>query len=72
MDDHLQQLLSERHDTLMTAIAGVHDRLDTLNGRTREAERKIAVLHDRQKLLWGGIGTIGAALAAWIVERVAR
>ena len=72
MDDHLQQLLSERHETLMTAITGINDRLDVLNGRTREAERRIAVLHDRQKLLWGGIGTLGAALMAWLVERGAR
>jgi hypothetical protein len=31
----------------MTAIAGISDRLDLLNGRTRESEQRIAVLDDR-------------------------
>ena len=31
----------------MTAIVGISDRLDLLNGRTRESERHIAVLDDR-------------------------
>jgi len=46
MDAH-QQLLDERHTAVMTAIAGIGDRLDTLNGRTRESEQRIAVLDDR-------------------------
>jgi mevalonate kinase len=28
-------------------IRGIHDRLDTLNGRTRSVEVKVAVLEDR-------------------------
>ena len=46
MDSH-QQLLDERHTAVMTAIASIGDRLDTLNGRTRENEQRIAVLDDR-------------------------
>ena len=45
--DAQQQLLDERHAALMTAIVGISDRLDLLNGRTRESERHIAVLDDR-------------------------
>ncbi len=45
--DPQQQLLDERHAALMTAIVGISDRLDLLNGRTRESERHIAVLDDR-------------------------
>jgi hypothetical protein len=45
--DAQQQLLDERHAALMTAIVGISDRLDLLNGRTRENERHIAVLDDR-------------------------
>ena len=45
--DAQQQLLDERHTALMAAIVAVHDRLDLLNGRTRESERHIAVLDDR-------------------------
>ena len=45
--DPQQQLLDERHAALMTAIVGISDRLDLLNGRTRENERHIAVLDDR-------------------------
>ena len=44
MDD---QTLNERHIALMDAIKGIHTRLDTLNGRTRESEQQIAVLADR-------------------------
>ena len=45
--DAQQQLLDERHTALMAAIAGISDRLDLLNGRTRESEQRIAVLDDR-------------------------
>lgn len=45
--DAQQQLLDERHTALMTAIIAVHERLDLLNGRTRESEQRIAVLDDR-------------------------
>lgn len=69
MDEYLQQLLSERHDTMMTAITGIHERLDVLNGRTRQNEKHIAVLHDRQRLLWGGLAAAGTAVMAWMVER---
>lgn len=69
MDEHLQQLLTERHESLMAAVTGINERLDVLNGRTRANEQHIAVLHDRQKLLWGGLSALGAALIAWMVER---
>jgi hypothetical protein len=46
MDDH-HKLLDERHTALMAAVASVVDRLDLLNGRTRETERAVAVLNDR-------------------------
>lgn len=69
MDEHWQQLHAERHEMLMTAITGIHERLDTLNGRTRINEKHIAVLHDRQKLLWGGLAAAGTAVLAWMVER---
>jgi len=70
MDEHLQQLLTERHDVLMTAVNGINDRLDALNGRIRRNENHIAVLHDRQKLLWGGIAAMGAAGLAWVVDKI--
>jgi len=54
---------------LMTAITGIHERLDLLNGRTRSNEQRIAVLHDRQKILWGGLAAVGTAGLAWMVER---
>lgn len=70
MDEHLQQLLSERHEVLMSAITGINDRLDALNGRIRHNENHIAVLHDRQKLLWGGIAAVSAAGLAWVVDKI--
>ena len=45
--DAQQQLLDERHTALMTAIAGISDRLDLLNGRQRASEQQLAVLDDR-------------------------
>ena len=37
-------LLDQRHEEVLTAISGVHARLDTLNGRTRILENKVTVL----------------------------
>ena len=45
--DPQQQLLDERHTAVMAAMAGISDRLDMLNGRTRSSEQHIAVLEDR-------------------------
>lgn len=55
-------------------IAGVQERMDVLNGRTRENEQDIAVLKDRANdgkragQVWGaGVGTAVAAIlsALW-------
>ena len=45
--DAQQQLLDERHTALMTAIAGISDRLDLLNDRQQASEQQLAVLDDR-------------------------
>ena len=37
-------LLDQRHNEVITAISGVHERLDSLNGRTRSLENKVSVL----------------------------
>ena len=47
MSDREDELLDQRHQEVLRAIEGVHDRLDTLNGRTRELEVKVKVLEDR-------------------------
>lgn len=49
----------------MTAISGVHTRLDILNGRTRKLEQKVSVLS------WAyGVATAAAAyMAAWITGK---
>lgn len=58
MSDREDQLLDQRHQELLTAISGVHDRLDTLNGRTRTLEVKIGVLS------WAyGVAAAGMAFA---------
>ena len=51
------ELLDQRHEAIMEAISGVHERLDTLNGRTRKLENTVGVLS------WAyGIATAGAAV----------
>lgn len=60
--------LDRLYDLMEKGFHGVHSRLDDLNGRTRSAEQKIAVLEDRgirskdAGARWGvaGIGAIGA------------
>lgn len=54
------QLLDDRHDELMKAISGVHQRLDVLNGRTRTLESAVAVL----KWAYGVL----AAFAVWLIK----
>ena len=57
--DRENDLLDQRHGEILTAIAGVHSRLDTLNGRTRMLESKVTVLS------WAyGLASIAAA-ALW-------
>lgn len=66
MADISREELDRLYHTLDAGFSGVHERLDELNGRTRTAERKIAVLEDRgHPAAWGG--GIGGALVA-VVE----
>jgi hypothetical protein len=43
----IEERHTERHTAVIAAIESLVTRFDTLNGRTREAERNIAVLNDR-------------------------
>jgi hypothetical protein len=54
------ELLDQRHTEILTAISGVHERLDTLNGRTRTLENKVSVL----SWAYGVAGLVCAALWA--------
>jgi hypothetical protein len=71
--DPQQQLLDERHTALMAAIVAVHDRLDTLNGRTRASEQLIAVLNDRSSRTNAvSISALSAVIVAaiyWVMKR---
>ena len=70
--DAQQQLLDERHTALMAAIVAVHDRLDLLNGRTRESERHIAVLDDRSNrtnaILISALSAVVVAAVYWMLR----
>lgn len=56
-------------------IRGVHDRLDDLNGRTRQTEQDIAVLQDRDvrakdpAARWTGLSGIAAAVATFLWQQ---
>ena len=51
------ELIDQRHQEVLSAISGVHDRLDMLNGRTRTLEGKVTVL-------WWAYGLAAAGTAA--------
>ena len=54
------ELIDQRHQEVLSAISGVHTRLDTLNGRTRNLESKVTVL-------WWAYAAASAALTAlWL------
>ena len=69
MDD---QVLDERHAAVMESLRGIHSRLDTLNGRTRESEQQIAVLTDRRgRINANAISALSAVTAAaiyWVMR----
>lgn len=58
--DRIADLEDQRHLAVMAAIEGVHDRLDTLNGRTRTLENKVSVL----SWAYGAAGLIGSYVIA--------
>jgi len=56
------ELMDQRHQEVLTAISGVHSRLDTLNGRTRKLENQVGVLS------WAYLA--GGAVIAWLTAKV--
>jgi hypothetical protein len=44
MSSREDDLMDQRHQEVIGAISGVHERLDKLNGRTRALESKVSVL----------------------------
>ena len=54
--ERVNQLEDQRHQQVMTAISGVHDRLDLLNGRTRTLENRVGILQAAYGL---GVAVIG-------------
>lgn len=62
MSDREDDLIDQRHQEVLGAIKGVHDRLDTLNGRTRTLENKVSVLSYAY--------TAGAAVIGFITYKI--
>lgn len=62
MSSREDELLDQRHQEVIGAISGVHERLDKLNGRTRSLENKVSVL----SWAYG----VAAALAALIAAKL--
>lgn len=60
MANREDELLDQRHAEVLSAISGVHVRLDTLNGRTRTLENKVSVL----SWAYGVAGVIVAGVMA--------
>lgn len=74
MDD--QVLNNERHEAVMRALDGINQRLDVLNGRTRQIEIDHAVLADRAKrsatISWSSIGAVVAGALYWMVTAMRK
>ena len=72
MDNAVERLLEERHNQIMSAIISIHDRLNMLNGRTRQSEIEIAVLRDRGNranlLSWSSLGAVIAGAMYWVLR----
>jgi len=70
--DSTERLHEERHNQVMTAVISVQERLDQLNGRTRETERQIAVLSDRSAranaLSWSSLGAVVMGGVYWFLR----
>lgn len=62
------ELLDQRHQEVLTAISGVHTRLDVLNGRTRIVESKVTVLEDRSP---GRVATVVSSVISGITGGIA-
>jgi len=71
MRDMDERLLDERHQALMLGLKSIHERLDKLNGRTRDSEREIAVLADRSgrsnAISIGALSAVVAAAVYWVM-----
>lgn len=75
MDDRdriIEERNTERHTAVIAAIESLVARFDVLNGRTREAERNIAVLNDRSNRTNAvAISALSAVIVAgiyWIMK----
>jgi hypothetical protein len=68
MANREDQLLDQRHEELLAAIKGVHERLDTLNGRTRTLETRTAVLEERTPA--GKIASGVSALVSGLISGI--
>ena len=70
--DAVARLHEERHEQVMGAIISVHDRLDRLNGRTRDNEQQLAVLSDRSSranaLSWSSLGAVVVGGLYWLLR----
>lgn len=56
--------------SLQASVSGVHEQLEKLNDRTRDAERSIAVLNDRAGPTAGHTAVYGAGSAGLIVSLI--
>lgn len=70
---------NDRLDLVMDGIAGIHDRLDVLNGRVRISENHItainAVMSEREKVTakdptarYAGLGAALAAVGSYLYQ----
>lgn len=76
MHDMDDQLLDERHAALMQGLKSIHERLDQLNGRTRQIEIDHAVLSDRAKrsatISWSSIGAVLVGGLYWLFSAMRK
>jgi hypothetical protein len=73
--DDLRELKEDVLEQIVGGFSGINRRLDDLNGRTRIAETKIAIMEDRGQrdptARWGaGLGVMAVVVGEWIMHKL--
>jgi ABC-type transporter Mla subunit MlaD len=64
--------LEQIRDSLRDGFSGVHERLDTINGRLRQTESAVCVLEDRSDRTERALSNVPDTAVRWTSKRAAQ